>query len=72
MENGEFGMVDHQKIKEAVNCKHILTNLKGNHPIKDFLFKNLKTHPPDRIQLQNPNPTILIKLQAITQKYYQW
>ena len=37
IKDGGFGMVDHEKVIEAMNTKQILVNLEGTHPIRTLL-----------------------------------
>ena len=56
---GGFGMVDHEEIITAMNCKQILHNLVGKHPIKEIIEglqrnPDSKLNPEARLQIDDP------------------
>ena len=59
IERGGFGMVDHEQIIEAMNCKQVMTNLEGSHPIRTHILNSLKNrssklNPILRINIDDP------------------
>ena len=57
--NGGFGMVDHEEIITAMNCKQIIHNLGGTHPIKTIVQQLQKNHesrlnPEARLNIDDP------------------
>ena len=60
---GGFGMVDHERVIEAMNARQVLVNLTGNHPLKEIL-KQLITNADSHF-----NSDIKEKLEGPSENY---